>query len=232
MKLSIIIPAYNEEKYLPRLLKSINAQRYPCEVIVADAESEDATRMIARAFGCEVVNARRGKPAYARNAGALAASGDLLLFLDADVILTKNFLRDNVYEFLRRRLDVAGGYLKSTGRGFFDFLAIDFFANLWLYFSQYTSPDVFGACIFAHKRAFHLVGGFDETITFGEDLDFVKRVHKRGARFRMLGKPAFVSMRRFDKEGRVNLTSRYLALHTKRFFGKIKEEIDYEFGKY
>ena len=87
MKLSIIIPTYNEENYLPLLLKSIQAQNFSdYEIIIADAGSQDRTREIARDADCRVVDG--GLPAVGRNRGAESAQGEYLLFLDADVCLT------------------------------------------------------------------------------------------------------------------------------------------------
>lgn len=231
-KLSIVIPALNEENYLPRLLKSINHQNYPCEVIVADSQSDDATKMIAKAFGCKVISARRGRPAYARNAGALASSGDLLLFLDADVILPRNFLRKNISQFMRKRLDVAGGYLLSTKNKLFDLLIWDIIANGWLWIFQFFYPEAFGGCILTKKTLFKKLNGFDETITFAEDVDYIKRANKLGARFRMLKKNAYVSARRFDREGRFKLTAKYLMWTAIRFFKVIRKDINYSFGNY
>ncbi len=84
--LSIIIPTYNEEEYLPYLLRSIEAQSYTdFEVIVADNGSTDTTAKLATDSGARVVSG--GNPAEGRNSGAAAAKGENLLFLDADVIL-------------------------------------------------------------------------------------------------------------------------------------------------
>src|SRR5690242_14030921 len=97
--LSIIIPTYNEEEYLPRLLASIRSQRFEgYEIIVADNKSTDRTREIAARFGAKIVDG--GMPGPGRNLGARAAQGDLLLFLDADVILPDvDWLADKVEQF-------------------------------------------------------------------------------------------------------------------------------------
>ena len=81
--ISIVIPAYNEERYLPILLDCIKKQTYKNhEIIVADANSTDSTRQIAKKYGCKVV--KGGMPGIGRNNGAKAAKGEMLLFLDAD----------------------------------------------------------------------------------------------------------------------------------------------------
>jgi glycosyltransferase involved in cell wall biosynthesis len=89
--LSIVIPTFNEEKYLPGLLKTLQEQTFKdYEIIVADNDSSDATRTIAVMAGARVVGG--GLPARGRNLGAEVARGEWLLFLDADVILPSDFL--------------------------------------------------------------------------------------------------------------------------------------------
>ena len=103
MILSIIIPTYNEEEYLPVLLDSIKMQNFDdYEIIVADANSTDRTREIAEEYGCIVIDG--GLPAVGRNKGAKAAKGEYLLFLDSDLMLTEDYLRDTIYEFQMERL--------------------------------------------------------------------------------------------------------------------------------
>ena len=91
MKFSIIIPAYNEERYLPRLLKSIETARSnysggrdAIEVIVADNCSTDRTAQVAAERGARVVSVAKRRIAAARNGGARTAVGEILCFIDAD----------------------------------------------------------------------------------------------------------------------------------------------------
>ena len=106
MIFSIIIPTYNEEEYLPVLLESIKKQSFEdYEVIVADANSTDKTREIAESYGCIVVDG--GLPAVGRNNGAKVAKGEYLLFLDSDLELTDDYLRNVIYEFRMERLGIA-----------------------------------------------------------------------------------------------------------------------------
>src|SRR6266576_689991 len=108
LPLSIIIPTKNEEACLSRLLQSIKSQTFqPAEIIVADADSTDRTREIAKLYECRVVTGGN-HPGIGRNKGALVAKSQLLLFLDADVVLPDNdFLKRSVNEFEERVLGVA-----------------------------------------------------------------------------------------------------------------------------
>ena len=118
--ISIIIPTLNEEKCLPKLLKCIKEQTYKYyEIIVADADSKDKTKQIARKFGCKVVKSG-GLPAVGRNNGAKAAKGGILLFLDADSLIENNFLENAVNDMERRKLDAAGSYLYPLGNRLLD----------------------------------------------------------------------------------------------------------------
>lgn len=105
MKLSIIIPTYNEEEYLPTLLKSIKSQKFKdYEIIVADADSKDRTVEIAMNHGCKLT--KGGLPGIGRNNGAKIAKGEILLFLDSDLKLTDNYLQDLIDEFEEENLDI------------------------------------------------------------------------------------------------------------------------------
>ena len=143
--LSIIIPAYNEEEYLPKLLKCIKNQTCKdYEVIVADADSKDKTRQVAKKHGCKIV--KGGLPAVGRNSGAKIAKGDILLFLDADVWFDDNFLKNAIDEFQKRKLDVAGFYIHPIGDNVVDKIFFAIF-NLWIFSTQFFYPNASGSCI-------------------------------------------------------------------------------------
>jgi glycosyltransferase involved in cell wall biosynthesis len=102
--ISIVIPTFNEERYLPALLESIKKQSFKdYEIIVADNFSIDSTRKIALDYGCRVVDG--GWPAAARDRGAASAKYDIL-FLDSDVVLPAGFLAEFTDEIHKKILDV------------------------------------------------------------------------------------------------------------------------------
>lgn len=222
--ISIVIPAYNEEKYLPILLECIKKQVYKdYEIIVADANSKDGTKQIAKKYGCRIV--KGGLPAVGRNNGAKSAKGDILLFLDADVQFDKNFLENALTEFNERKLDVAGCYIKPLGSNILDKIFFGVF-NLWIAITQFFYPNASGGGIFCKKWLHEKVRGFDETIKLSEDMDYVKRCSKFGS-FRMLKSArAYISMRRFEEEGRFKVGFKLLLSAFYRIiFGEIRSDV-------
>jgi glycosyltransferase involved in cell wall biosynthesis len=233
MKVSVIIPALNEEQMLPRLLDSIKTQNFEdYEVIVADAHSKDRTREIAVKYGCRVVNG--GLPAAGRNAGAAAARGEFLFFLDADVVLPPGFIR-NVYDEMQDRyIDLATCEIKPLSDYKLDWI-IHRMMNMAVLLNLWIDPKAFGFCIFVTKRLFDRIGGFDETIYVAEDNDFVKR----GSAFKALkylnSAYIMVSIRRFEKEGRFAYIKKGIKLNLYRAFkGEIRsnEVVKYEFDAF
>ena len=91
MQLSVVIPAYNEELYLPetltRVTKALAVAGWPSEIVVVDNDSYDSTRAISESFGARVVFEREHNISRVRNTGAAHAMGDVLIFVDADTLV-------------------------------------------------------------------------------------------------------------------------------------------------
>ncbi len=231
--LSIIIPTLNEEDYLPLLLNSIKKQNFKedLEIIVADADSRDETIKIARSFGCKVVSG--GLPARGRNEGAKIAKGEWLLFLDADVILPKNFLEKLLTEAKKRKLDVASLMLEpQTEKKMIKFL-IECFYNIPIKKIEKILP--FGAMGILVKKAVHqTIGGFNERIKIAEDHDYVKRAAKVGNFGVLRDVRISISLRRFYQDGWLRTGIVYLLAGIYyNFGGTIKSDIfKYKFGHY
>lgn len=221
--ISIIIPTLNEEKLLPKLLKSIKNQKFKdYEVIVSDAASTDKTTDIAKKYGCRLT--KGGRPAIARNNGAKIAKGDIFLFLDSDVILPKDFLEKSIKEFKERKLGSATvSIIPLTNRTIDKIMYWSY--NLWQKVIQYTDPHAAGVCIFTTKDVFNKVKGFDSTITFCEDHAYVKKTKKFG-KFRVLNDAiVYNSIRRLYSEGRVKLTLKMLfTFFYRTFIGEIRHK--------
>ncbi|MBI2551667.1 glycosyltransferase [Candidatus Uhrbacteria bacterium] len=228
--LSIIIPTKNEETLLPRLLASIKRQTVaPKEIIVADAWSTDTTRLIAAAHGAIIVDG--GMPAAGRNRGAEKATGDVLLFLDADVELTDpTFLERAAVDLEARGLDVATCDVAPLyGKRIDHYLheAYNMYVRLW----GATLPHAPGFCLFARHDIHRAIHGFDETILFCEDHDYARRAGKCG-RFGFLnGVCVPASTRRLDRDGRLAVALKYTAAEFHLFFAPIRHAgFRYTFG--
>lgn len=237
VRVSIIIPTLNEVKYLPRLLASIQKQTLKdYEVLVADAGSTDKTTQIARKNGCKVING--GRPAVGRNAGAKAARGEYLLFLDADTILPEKFLESTLAEMSSRELDSASCYLTPQSNKRIDSILWGV-SNLMVGIMQHTKKPIgIGVCIFSTRSLHDKMGGFCEELKIFEDGDYMHRAAKVGKYAVLKSSRALVSMRRFEAEGRLKLARLYVKLFLISLFKDMRtkkkdlDKCDYEFGKY
>ncbi len=230
--ITVVIPALNEAERLPQLLDLLAAQtRVPDAIVVADAGSTDATRELAEQRGARVVQG--GSPGVGRNAGAAAASTELIFFLDADVEPEATFIEHAVDEFVERRLGCAAGQLAPVERDPEYIVACEL-ANLYLLLMQYVSPHAAGFCILVRRDVHESIGGFDETVVLAEDHEYVQRAAKV-AKFRVLRDTALpTSMRRIEKEGLVRLAVKYLYSEMYAVTGRPIHDIpfDYEFAAF
>ncbi|WP_295113051.1 MJ1255/VC2487 family glycosyltransferase [uncultured Methanobrevibacter sp.] len=231
MILSIIIPTYNEEEYLPILLESIKTQSFTdYEVIIADANSTDKTREIAEEYGCIIVEG--GLPGVGRNNGAKVAKGEYLLFLDSDLKLTDDYLRDVLYEFRMEKLGIAITQMLPLSDKVQDKIFHDF-ANYFMISVEKIKPHGAGCYgIIARKELHDKCGGFDESLTFGEDTDYIERLAKK-EKFRVLRNAKIgVSTRRLEEEGLATLIRQYGKSTINDFLGKRTDasDLNYNFG--
>ena len=231
MKISIIIPTYNEEEYLPKLLESIKSQDFTdYEIIVADAQSIDNTREIAEEFGCIVVEG--GLPGPGRNRGAEVAKGEILLFLDSDLELTEHYLTSVIEEFESEDLGIAITQMTPLSQKKRDKYLHDL-ANWFMIAVENIKPHGAGCYGIISKKELHdEVNGFDEDLSFGEDTDYIERVAEI-SQFKVLRNARIgVSTRRLEEEGLYTLLKQYGKSTVNDFRGKrtSAEDLGYEFG--
>jgi glycosyltransferase involved in cell wall biosynthesis len=229
---TVVIPALNEAERLPLLLETLGRQTQPPDqIVVADAGSADATRAIAEQRGAQVVDG--GKPAAGRNAGARVATGDLVLFLDADDELDDEFIAVAVEEFVDRGLAAATTFVEPIERDPENIMVCDV-VNLYLDVMQYVAPHAPGFCILVRRDVHEAIGGFDETVVLAEDHDYVQRAAGQGT-FRVLRSLRVgTSMRRIEKEGLVRLAFKYLYCELYVVTGRPIRAVpfDYEFAAF
>lgn len=233
MRFSVVIPTYNEMYSLPKLLRDLRVQtEQDFEVVVADNHSSDGTEQLAREWGARVVEG--GLPGSGRNKGAQAVRGEVIIFLDADVRLVKNFLEVNLREFEKRKLDLAMPRLGVDSQNWMDRLIFGV-QDAWLRVTKNWRPFTVGFVTFVRKDVFESVGGYDEKIVLGEDVDLAMRLKKKkpDLKFGILPVKILASARRFEKEGRVLLSARMLWSTLMLHWGKDpNEKMAYEWGGY
>jgi len=216
MKLSVVVPAFNEARYLPRSLASLRqaelflADRTPhaAEVIVVDNGSTDDTARVAQEFDVSVVSERRRGIAIARNAGARTATGDVLVFLDADYRVLPSFLARAAHAYTSQPPLRAAGVRVALEPWEIDpitrwlgYATLAALRNLW--------NMSFGVATF-RRDCFEELGGYDEGVYGVEDLDLLERLrnaHGRGRdRYRVLNEIlVFASPRGFYRGGRLGM---------------------------
>ena len=204
MQLSVIIPAYNEERYLPetltRVTKALAIADCASEILVVDNDSQDKTRIVSETFGARIISENEHNISCVRNTGAKHASGDVLVFLDADTLVS---------EFLFQRITHAMEDEKCFGGA----VAVEWgkFERKWMKVYLWGGKfwtAVFnmkqGAAQFCRKTVFDTLNGYDQTIFMGEDVEFYWRLSRFANR--NAGRLSFIkdlqvvtSSRRFDK---------------------------------
>jgi glycosyltransferase involved in cell wall biosynthesis len=231
VRLSVVIPALNEERHLAQLLSDIRQQSLrPEEVIVVDAGSRDATVSIAKSSCTAVLH---GEPPVARgrNLGGYSAKGDLVFFLDADTRLPQNFFEDFIGEVERRRLDIACPRYLPYGPSP-AIRAIHAFWNTLLKGFERTLPSGAGHCIALRSKLFRESSGFDPSLKF-DDIELVRRLAK-GRRFGLVGTNVLVSDRRYREQGILRTFLSHLLMAPAFALGKFEwaNRLDYEFGNH
>jgi glycosyltransferase involved in cell wall biosynthesis len=209
--ISFIIPAHNEEHELPATLAAIRAAasglQQVWEIIVVNDASTDSTPQIAEEAGARIVSINRRQIAAARNAGARAAQGEYLFFVDADTRINRAHVIDAMAA-------MDAGYAGGSAR-----VAMDGFVPIWgrvllrgfsgLYFGLNLGA---GAFLFTTRRNFDVIGGFDEQYFAGEEVYFSLELKKLGG-FKVLREPVVTSGRKLRM---------YPAKHfLRKFFGVI-----------
>ena len=216
MKLSFVIPAYNEEKYLGACLDSVikNAGGKFFEIIVVDNGSTDRTKEVAMArAGVRVVHEARKGLTRARQRGLESASGDVIAYIDADSILPAGWFEkfQRIFNEVPNIVCLSGPYRYHDGPVW----KRTILSSLWWLSAPITyrivGYMVLGGNFVAKRQALIAMGGFDTRIEFfGEDTNIARRLNNHGkVVFRM---DFFIgsSSRRFNSEGLIRTNTVYI----------------------
>ena len=221
MNFSLIIPAFNEEKYIYQTLQSVMSHKDKLlEVIVVDNASTDNTKSVAESFaGVRVVGEPIKGLTRARQRGLEESKGDVLIYLDADTELSAQWLNKVIQKYNSdpQVVSVTGRYVFKDVSNFTNaFVFVYWVIGYIMYlFSGYL---VVGGNFAARKSALLRIGGFDKTIEFyGEDTDIARRLHKVGKVVFLLSAKVYTSPRRLQGDGLMKT----VWLYVKNFFSVI-----------
>lgn len=183
MKVSVVIPAFNEQAFLPRLLESLQKQTFQesYEVIVVDNNSTDKTADIAKKYGARVVFEKRAGYAYACNAGFAAAKGDIIARADADYVQPKQWL-EKIYNAFANdpSLIATGGPIYPLESNFvqncFAYPAI----VIWMHLLRLLGRGFLFPNMAVRRGWYEKTGGFDTHLQFGEDTEICLKLKRIG----------------------------------------------------
>lgn len=183
MTISVVIPAYNEEKYLPQTLESIKKlTRPPDEIIVVNASSTDNTADVAKKYGAKVLTEEKRTIGYSRQIGLKAAKGDVVAFTDADAIVSSDWL-SQMERYLAQPgiIGVFGGFRVPDGPWWYKIYinVLQPILNVF-YFSILRIPMATGQNMAFYKKKALSVGGFPEEFKIAEDIEIARRLMRAG----------------------------------------------------
>ena len=190
--ISVIITTKNEEKHIANCLESIKKQTYPqelIEIIVVDNNSSDKTKEIALKYTDKVFDSGPERSAQ-RNFGVEKSSGEYVMYLDADMILNRNVIRDCL-EFIEKNREIVGLYITEIVMG------KKYWSNVRRFERSFYDATVIDCVRFMKKDVFQKVGGFDENFTGPEDWDLDKKIRTTG-KTALIKTPVYHNETEFD----------------------------------
>lgn len=182
MDVSFIIPALNEEQNIEKTIDSIKntvGGFFDYEILIIDNGSEDNTLSIAKKLGVKTIVKPTGTIGSLRNVGARVALGSLLVFIDADVTLDRNW--GKIFQSIQAKITdspiVSGSRCLSSNQ-------TNFYTKYWFnYLRLNSSNDYIGTGhLILSRKLFELIDGFDENLKTGEDHDLCVRAKEAGAK--------------------------------------------------
>lgn len=204
MKISIIIPCKNESGVVENLLDSLVRQTRPAdEVIVVDSNCTDDTiaraKTYAKKLPLKTAAANQTGPAHARNRGASKATGDMLIFADADLIFPEYFLQEFEKQINKKRLQ-AGSFIQRMRSNRFGIRAGACLMNAYARLMQYTPWPIGFGCLYVTREVFDAVNGFDTSLYIMEDYDLILKAKRAKYRTGIINITYSTSDRRYQND--------------------------------
>lgn len=223
LKVSVIIPAKNEEKYIISTIRSVKNNCYQLtEIIVVCNGCTDNTARLAASEGALVIETQNNGVSHARNLGAQASSGNFFLFLDADTMLSENALRFLVDSYTQG-IAISSLPVKPDIN--------TPLAQLYMWLKSICMSNIYAysnGVIFCSRKIFEEIGGFDVTKHKREDGYFMRSAIKKCGRFRVERRAFCVtSMRRYQHTGYLQVPCYWIKQTIKEFLG-IEEYTHYD----
>lgn len=229
MKYSIIIPTLNEEKLLPQLLQQINdpnlRNKYNYEIIISDGGSKDATIPIAlNKSDLLIINedGQKQNISQGRNTGAMHATGDIFIFINADILFENVFI---FFDYLE--LNFINSEYKAMSCSVKVFPENEILSDRlfhWIYNTYFHTLNILGIgmgrgeCQVIRREAFESADGYNEDLAAGEDFDLFRRIQKSGKILFTNKLCIYESPRRYRKLGYKTVTLQWLKNGLSVFF--------------
>ncbi|MBP9702259.1 glycosyltransferase [Candidatus Woesebacteria bacterium] len=224
---SIIIPALNEEKYLPKLLGDLSEQSFrDFEVIVVDGGSKDKTISMANSFvdklpKLTVLTSHRAHVCTQRNLGASHATAEVLIFSDADNRLPLYFLQGIRYQWEKEHVELMTTHFdpdKKTSQNVAIANAVNTFFDLQ---KPFKFVRILESLLVVNKTSFKVAGGFNEKSDFGEGDSFIQSMLSNGYKIQIVSDPTYTfSFRRIRRFGLVGIIGRMARLELSKLLGE------------
>lgn len=214
-KISVIIPVYFEKENLPKTIEVLKNNSYynDFEIIISDTLQRTTIDDINIQDIRTTISQKAGR-SFQLNEGAKCAKGEILLFLHADTLVSKNWDKD-IYELYLKDKNLSGAFSLKIDTNNIFIKIIEFFANFRVKLTNTPYGDQ--GQFFSHEL-FYKIGTYDE-IPLMEDISIIKKVHKKNIKTKVLDKKIHTSDRRWQKEGIFYTTFRNRILSTLYYFG-------------
>ncbi|HIA72539.1 MAG TPA: glycosyltransferase [Phycisphaerales bacterium] len=203
MKLSFVIPAWNEEELIGETIASIqrSASKFEYEIVVADDASDDNTAEISKQLGAVVVSCNNRQIGLTRNDGAKVATGSILIFVDADTLVSEDVINETV-EAIENGVIAGGSFPTFEG----DIKIVARILTPVIRTAFYILRLAAGAYLFCTVESFKKSGGFDPKFFAAEEVHLVKKLHKLG-KFKTLKTRVVTSGRKFRTHSSMEILS-------------------------